>query len=90
MPSTYVYASFVSNLVLARSVVAGKMSMQTLLFDHLVYWPHIVWAHYHHVCMHLGMICSMQRRRNGNMYDWEGGGGGGRGRGGGGGGGERL
>ena len=41
-PSTYVYTSFVSDLVLAKSVAVGKMPRQALLFDRN--WPHIVWA----------------------------------------------
>ena len=47
-PSTYVYTSFVSDLVLAKSVAVGKMPRQTLLFDRLLYWPHIAWARCHH------------------------------------------
>ena len=47
-PSTYVYTSFVNDLVLAKSVAVGKMFRQTLLLDHLLYWPHIVWACCHH------------------------------------------
>ena len=34
-PSTYVYTSFVSDLVLAKSVAVGKSPRQTLLFDRL-------------------------------------------------------
>ena len=45
MLSTYVYTSFASGLVLAKSVVFGKMSRQTLLFNCLLYWLHTVWAH---------------------------------------------
>ena len=48
MPSTYVYTSFVSDLVLAKSVAAGKTPRQTLLFDRLLCWPHIAWARCHH------------------------------------------
>ena len=40
-PSTYVYRSFVSDLVLAKSVAVGKTPRQTSLFDRLLYWPHI-------------------------------------------------
>ena len=47
-PSTYVYTSFVSDLVLAKSVAVGKMPRQTLLFDRLLYWPHIAWARCHY------------------------------------------
>ena len=32
-PSTYVYTSFVSDLVLAKSVAVGKMPRQALLFQ---------------------------------------------------------
>ena len=46
--STYVYTSFVSDLVLAKSVAVGKLPRQTLLFDCLLYWPHIAWARCHH------------------------------------------
>ena len=35
-PSTYVYTSFVRDLVLAKSVAVGKTVRQTLLFDHLL------------------------------------------------------
>ena len=48
MPSTYVYTSFVSNLVLEKSVAVGKTPRQALLFDRLLYWPHIAWARCHH------------------------------------------
>ena len=44
-PSTYVYTSFVSDLVLVKSVAVGKTPRQTLLFDHLLYWPHILHVH---------------------------------------------
>ena len=44
-PPTYVY---VSDLVLAKSVVVGKTPRQALLFDCLLYWPHIAWARCHH------------------------------------------
>ena len=37
----YVYTSFVSDLVLAKSVAVGKMPWKTLLFDCLLYWLHI-------------------------------------------------
>ena len=47
-PSTYVYTSFVSDLVLAKSVAVGKMPRQTLLFDRLLYCLHIAWARCHH------------------------------------------
>ena len=47
-PSTYVYTSFVSDLVLAKSIAVGKTPRQALLFDRLLYWPHIAWAHCHH------------------------------------------
>ena len=47
-PSTYVYTSFVSDLVLAKSVAVGKTPRQTSLFNHLLYWPHIAWARCHH------------------------------------------
>ena len=47
-PSTYVYTSFVSDLVLAKSVAVGKTPRQASLFDHLLYWPHIAWARCHH------------------------------------------
>ena len=47
-PSTYVYTSFVSDLVLVKSVAVGKMPREALLFDHLLYWPHISWARCHH------------------------------------------
>ena len=40
-PSTYGYTSFGSDLVLAKSVAVGKTPKQTLLFDGLLYWPHI-------------------------------------------------
>ena len=33
MPSTYVYTSFISDLVLAKSVAVGKTTRQTGLFD---------------------------------------------------------
>ena len=36
-PSTYVFISFVRNLVLAKSVVVSKVSRQTFLFDRLLY-----------------------------------------------------
>ena len=38
-PSTYVYTSFVNDLVLAMSVAVGKTPRQTLWFDQLLYWP---------------------------------------------------
>ena len=41
MPPTYVYTPFVSDLVLAKSVAVGKTPRQALLFDCLLYWPHI-------------------------------------------------
>ena len=44
-PSTYVYTSFASDLVLAKSVAVGKTPS---LFDRLPYWPHIAWARCHH------------------------------------------
>ena len=47
-PSTYVYTPFASDLLLAKSVAVGKTPRQTLLFDRLLYWPHIVWACCHH------------------------------------------
>ena len=47
-PSTYVHTSFVSDLMLAKSVAVGKTPRQTLLFDRLLYWPHIAWARCHH------------------------------------------
>ena len=47
-PSTYVYTSFVSDLVLAKSVAVGKTPRQALLFDRSLYWPHIAWARCHH------------------------------------------
>ena len=47
-PSTYVNTSFVSNLVLAKSVAVGKTPRQALLFGRLPYWPHIAWARCHH------------------------------------------
>ena len=47
-PSTYIYTSFISDLVLAKSVAVGKMPRQTSLFDRLLYWPHIAWARCHH------------------------------------------
>ena len=47
-PSTYVYTSFVSDLVLKKSVAVGKTPRQTALFDRLGYWPHIAWARCHH------------------------------------------
>ena len=45
-PSTHVYTTtpFVSDLVLVKSVAVGKMPRQTLIFDRLLYWPHIAWA----------------------------------------------
>ena len=46
-PPTYVYTSFVSDLVLAKSVAVGKTPRQALLFDCLLYWPHIAWARCH-------------------------------------------
>ena len=52
MPSTYFYTSFVSDLVLAKSVAVGKTSRQTLLFKCLLYWLHIVWAHCRHYKTH--------------------------------------
>ena len=39
-PSTYVYTSFISDLVLAKSTVVDKTPRQTLLFDRLLYWLH--------------------------------------------------
>ena len=39
--SVYVYTSFVSDLVLSKSVAVGRTSRQTLLLDRLQYWPHI-------------------------------------------------
>ena len=47
-PSTYVYTSFVSDLVLAKSVAVGKTPKQVLLFDRLLHWPHIAWVWCHH------------------------------------------
>ena len=47
-PSTYVYTSFVSDLVLTNSVAVAKTSGQTSLFDRLLYWLHIAWARCHH------------------------------------------
>ena len=47
-PSTYVYTSFASDLVLAKSVAVGKTPRQTSLFDRLLYWLHIAWACCHH------------------------------------------
>ena len=53
--STYVHNAFhlclhiiLSDLVLAKFEAVGKTSTQTLLFDRLQYWPHIVWARCHH------------------------------------------
>ena len=48
VPSTYIYTSFISNLELVKSVVFGKASRQTLLFDGLLYWLHIAWSSCHH------------------------------------------
>ena len=47
-PSTYVYTSFVSDLVLAKSIAVGNTPRQALLFDHSLYWLHIAWARYHY------------------------------------------
>ena len=47
-PSTYVWTSFVSDLVLVKSIVICKTSRQTWLFDHLLYWLCVAWAHCHH------------------------------------------
>ena len=47
-PSTYVYTSFVSDLVLEKSVAVDKTPRQALLFNCLPYWPHIAWARCHH------------------------------------------
>ena len=44
MASPYVYTSFISNLVLAKLEAVGKL----LLFDRLLYWPHIAWACCYH------------------------------------------
>ena len=48
-PSTYVYTSFVSDLVLAKSVTVGKTPRQTLLFDRLLSTGRILaaWARCH-------------------------------------------
>ena len=48
MSSTYVYTSFVNDLVLAKSVAVGKTQRQTLLFDRLLNWLLIAWACYHY------------------------------------------
>ena len=37
----------ISDLVIAKFEAVGKTSRQTLLFDRLLYWPHIVWTCYH-------------------------------------------
>ena len=34
----------ISDLVLVKFEAVGKTSRQTLLFDRLLYWPHIVWT----------------------------------------------
>ena len=47
-PPTYVYTPFVSDLVLPKSVAVGKTPRQALLFDCLLYWPHIAWTRCHH------------------------------------------
>ena len=47
-PSAYVHTSFVSDLVLTKSIAVGKTPRQALLFDCLLYWPHIAWARCHH------------------------------------------
>ena len=64
--STYVYTSFASDLVLVKSVAVDKTSRQTLLFNHLPYWPHIAWAHCHtklstHYILSESTICSPWR-----------------------------
>ena len=38
----------ISDLVLVKFETVGKTSRQTLLFDHLLYYPHIVWTYCHH------------------------------------------
>ena len=45
---TPLYTSFVSDLVLAKSVAVGKTPWQTWQFDRLLCWPHIAWARCHH------------------------------------------
>ena len=47
-PSTYVYTSFVSDLVLGKSVAVGKTPRQALLFDCLLHGSHVAWACCHH------------------------------------------
>ena len=38
----------ISDLVLVKFEAVGKTSRQTLLFDRLLYWTHIVWTCCHH------------------------------------------
>ena len=47
-PPTYGYTPFVSDLVFAKSIAVGKTPWQALLFDCLLYRPHIAWARCHH------------------------------------------
>ena len=42
----------ISNLVLVKFEAGSKTSRQTLLFDHLLYYPHIVWTYCHHYDVH--------------------------------------
>ena len=44
---TYVYASFISDMILTRFTVPGKTSRQTLPFDCFLYWSHIAWVSCH-------------------------------------------
>ena len=55
-PSTYVYTSFASDLVLAKSVAVGKTPS---LFDRLPYWPHIAWAR----CLHYEIESTLRKNR---------------------------
>ena len=69
-PSTYINTSFVSDLVLAKSVAVGKMPRQALLFDRLLYWPHIAWVCCHHY--QTESIISGPWRPRDKIWEWPG------------------
>ena len=42
----FIFTKLFSDLVLAKSIAVSKTPRQALLFDRLLYWPHIAWDHY--------------------------------------------
>ena len=61
---------FVCDLVLAKSVAVGKTPRQALLFDCLLYWPHIAWARCHHY--ETGPSPDFSPRLRDKIWEWPG------------------